>query len=304
MAIVYTLAKVAFVAGQLVRLFATRYSLFAMATLPQTSSDIATLLDIMRRLRDPNGGCPWDLEQTFATIAPYTIEEAYEVAAAIEDEDWPALTDELGDFLFQVVFHAQMAQERGLFDFGDVVAAITEKMIRRHPHVFADMAGVDTADAQLRAWEEHKKKERGERAADAGLLDDIPRALPALLRALKLQKRAATVGFDWDSAPKVVEKIAEEAREIAEARQAGADPEKLEEEIGDLLFAVANLARHLKVDPEAALARANAKFVRRFRFIERALDAQGKSLNEASLAEMEDLWQHAKTMPQVADRQR
>ncbi len=258
------------------------------------SRDIATLLDIMRQLRNPNGGCPWDIEQTFATIAPYTIEEAYEVAAAIEDEDWPALKEELGDFLFQVVFHAQMAAERGLFDFGDVVAAITEKMIRRHPHVFAGMKGIDTADAQLRAWEEHKKKERGEKAAEAGLLDDVPRALPALLRAIKLQKRAATVGFDWDSAPKVVEKIAEEAREIAEARQSGADQKTLEEELGDLLFAVANLARHLKVDPEAALQAANTKFTRRFRFIEQSLRAQGKSPRDTSLDDMEALWQQAK----------
>jgi MazG family protein len=256
--------------------------------------DIATLLDIMRRLRDPVGGCPWDIEQTFATIAPYTIEEAYEVAAAIEDEDWPALKEELGDFLFQVVFHAQMAAERGLFDFGDVVAAITDKMIRRHPHVFADMKGIDTADAQLRAWEEHKKKERGAKPARAGLLDDIPRALPALLRALKLQKRAATAGFDWDSAPKVVEKIAEEAHEIAEARAAGADPQKLEEEIGDLLFAVANLARHLKIDPESALQAANSKFTRRFRFIEQELHKTGKTASQASLDEMEALWREAK----------
>jgi MazG family protein len=266
-----------------------------------SNRDIATLLDIMRRLRDPNGGCPWDLEQTFATIAPYTIEEAYEVAAAIEEEDWAALKEELGDFLFQVVFHAQMAAERGLFDFGDVVAAIAAKMIRRHPHVFADLIGIDTAEAQLRAWEEHKKKERAEKASEAGLLGDIPSALPALLRALKLQKRAATVGFDWDSAPKVVDKIAEEAHEIAEARQAGADLQKLEEEIGDLLFAVANFARHLKVDPEAALARSNVKFMRRFRFIERELEAQGKSLNQASLAEMEELWQQAKTAGKAAD---
>jgi ATP diphosphatase len=259
------------------------------------SRDIATLLDIMRRLRNPNRGCPWDVEQTFASIAPYTIEEAYEVAGAIEEEDWPALKDELGDLLFQTVFHARMAEERGLFDFGDVVAAVTDKMTRRHPHVFGDLAGIDTAEAQTLAWEEHKKKERS--AKGASLLDDVPLALPALLRAVKLQKRAASVGFDWDSAPKVVEKIAEEAQEIVEAQAANTGPEKLEEELGDLLFAVANLARHLKVDPESALRAANAKFIRRFKVIERELAKQGKAPADATLDEMETLWQAAKREP-------
>ncbi|HUO94263.1 MAG TPA: nucleoside triphosphate pyrophosphohydrolase [Rhizomicrobium sp.] len=261
-----------------------------MASPPAT--DISTLLDIMRRLRDPDGGCPWDLEQTFATIAPYTVEEAYEVAGAIEEENWPALKDELGDFLFQVVFHAQMAKERGLFEFDDVVTAIVEKMIRRHPHVFAENARIESAAAQTVAWEEHKKKERAEKAM--GLLDDVPRALPALLRAVKLQKRAASVGFDWDSAPKVVEKIAEEAHEIVEAQAKGADAAKLEEEVGDLLFAVANLARHLKIDPETALRAANAKFVRRFSHIEKTLAARGVKPGDATLDEMEALWQDAK----------
>ena len=256
------------------------------------SPDISTLLDIMRRLRDPQSGCPWDIEQSFATIAPYTIEEAYEVAGAIEDADWPGLKDELGDLLLQVVFHARMAEERELFAFGDVVAAIVDKMTRRHPHVFCDAAGIDSADAQTIAWEEHKKRERAERAG--GLLDDVPRALPALLRAVKLQKRASTVGFDWDSAPKVVEKIAEEAHEIVEAQTAGGSAEKLEEEVGDLLFAVANLARHLKVDPESALRAANAKFIRRFKIIEETLTARGSSPTEASLDEMEAIWQSAK----------
>jgi ATP diphosphatase len=261
-----------------------------------SSPDISTLLDIMRRLRDPKSGCPWDIEQSFATIAPYTIEEAYEVAGAIEDADWPALKDELGDLLLQVVFHARMAEERDLFAFGDVVAAIVDKMTRRHPHVFSGAAGIDSSDAQTIAWEEHKKRERAERpnGATGGLLDDVPRALPALLRALKLQKRASTVGFDWDSAPKVVEKIAEEAHEIVEAQESGAAVEKLEEEVGDLLFAVANLARHLKVDPEAALRAANAKFVRRFKVIEETLAARGKPFGEASLDEMEAIWQSAK----------
>jgi len=256
------------------------------------NSDISTLLAIMRRLRDPDGGCPWDLEQTFATIAPYTIEEAYEVAGAIEEENWPALKDELGDFLFQVVFHAQMAEERGLFDFDDVVSAIVEKMIRRHPHVFAKNVAIDSAEAQTIAWEEHKKKERAEKAL--GLLDDVPRALPALLRAVKLQKRAASIGFDWDSAPKVLEKLTEEAQEIVEAQAAGADPTKLQEELGDLLFVVANLARHLKIDPETALRAANAKFVRRFSHIEKTLTARGVKLGDATLDEMEALWQDAK----------
>ncbi|MGA9794084.1 MAG: nucleoside triphosphate pyrophosphohydrolase [Rhizomicrobium sp.] len=256
------------------------------------NSKIESLLQIMRRLRDPQTGCPWDVEQTFASIAPYTIEEAYEVAGAIEDEDWPALKDELGDFLFQVVFHARMAEERGLFDFGDVVAAIADKMIRRHPHVFAGREGIDSAEKQTVAWEEHKKKERA--AAGASVLDGVPRALPALLRAVKLQKRASSVGFDWDSAPKVVEKIAEEAHEIVEAQGQGASPEKLEEEVGDLLFAAANLARNLKVDPETALRTANAKFIRRFKFIEAELAKRGKTPAQASLDEMETIWQSAK----------
>jgi MazG family protein len=200
----------------------------------------------------------------------------------------------LGDLLLQVVFHARMAEERELFDFGDVVAAIVAKMTRRHPHVFGGEIGIDSAAAQTIAWEEHKARERAERAG--GLLDDVPRALPALLRAVKLQKRASTVGFDWDSAPKVVEKIAEEAHEIVEAQTAGAPVQKLEEEFGDLLFAVANLARHLKVDPESALRTANAKFIRRFKIIEETLAAQGKPLSEASLDEMEAIWQAAKAI--------
>lgn len=257
------------------------------------SQDISTLLDIMRRLREPERGCPWDIEQTFATIVPYTIEEAYEVAGAIGDADWVALKDELGDLLFQVVFHARMAEERGLFDFGDVVAAIVDKMVRRHPHVFGDLDGIDSAEKQTHAWEEHKARERSGSAK--GLLDDVTRALPALMRAEKLQKRAAKVGFDWDSSPKVLDKMVEEAREIVDAQAAGASHEKITEEIGDLLFVAVNLARHLKVDPETALRGANEKFVRRFRFIESELAARGHSPAEASLDEMEALWQRAKT---------
>jgi ATP diphosphatase len=256
---------------------------------PSPSKDIEALLEIMRRLR---ASCPWDREQSFATVAPYTIEEAYEVAAAIEDEDWAHLKDELGDLLFQVVFHARMAEERSLFDFAAVVEAITAKMIARHPHVFGGHATPESAAAQTQAWEAHKARERA--AKPGGVLDDVPRALPALTRAEKLQKRAARVGFDWDNAAKVVEKIAEEAAEITEAQASGAAPDKLEEEVGDLLFAVANLARHLKVDPEKALRAANAKFVRRFRAIEAGLAARGKSPAEATLDEMEALWVKAK----------
>jgi MazG family protein len=257
------------------------------------SRDIAVLLEIMRRLRGPDG-CPWDREQTFATIAPYTVEEAYEVAASIEENDLKALPDELGDLLFQVVFHARMAEEQGLFDFGDVVAAVTGKMLRRHPHVFGGGETLGTAEGQKLAWETLKAGERAQKAktsaAGASILDDVPLALPALLRAEKLQRRASSVGFDWDDAHKVVEKIAEEAREVAEA----ASPAERSEEIGDLLFVVANLARHLKVDPEAALRAANAKFIRRFHFIEVTLKAKGRTASSASLDEMEALWQQAK----------
>ena len=261
---------------------------------PKPSSEIAALIEIMRRLRDPAGGCPWDRQQTFKTIAPYTIEEAYEVAGAIEDQDWSALKDELGDLLLQVVYHARMAEERGLFQFGDVVEAITAKMIARHPHVFGGGAAVADAEAQTLAWEGHKRRERDAKGAKTGLLDDVPRALPALMRAEKLQKRLASVGFDWDSAERVLEKVAEEAGEIVAARAEGASPAKLEDEIGDLLFVIANLARHLKVDPEAALRSTNAKVMRRFAWIEAELAAKGRKPSEASLAEMEALWVQAK----------
>lgn len=255
--------------------------------------DIQRLLTIMRRLRNPDGGCPWDLEQNFATIAPYTIEEAYEVASSIEAGDFASLKDELGDLLLQVVFHAQMAGERGLFNFADVVAAICEKMIRRHPHVFGE-SGVQSAAGVTRAWDEIKRQERAAKSgASHGLLDDVPAALPALIRAIKLQNRAAEVGFDWPSAVTVADKIAEESRELAEAKDSG-DRAKLAEEFGDMLFAMANLARHLKLDPEDALRSANAKFVRRFRAIEAGIEAQGRTMQEASLDEMEALWQEAK----------
>jgi nucleoside triphosphate diphosphatase len=255
--------------------------------------NIIRLLEIMRRLRDPQSGCPWDLEQDFTTIAPYTIEEAYEVASAIENADYVALKDELGDLLLQVVFHAQMASERGLFGFADVVENICEKMIRRHPHVFAT-SEVRNASGVVRAWQDIKRQEREAKSdRPQGLLDDVPAAFPALMRAVKLQNRAAEVGFDWPSAVTVADKIAEESRELAQAVE-GADSAKVSEEFGDLLFAMANLARHLKLDPEDALRGANAKFIRRFKFIEAGLQARGRTLQEGSLDEMEALWQDAK----------
>ena len=259
---------------------------------PKPAADIAELLAIMRRLRSPDGGCPWDLAQNFSTIAPYTIEEAYEVASAIETGDFSALKDELGDLLLQVVFHAQMASERDLFAFPDVVRAISDKMIRRHPHVFAK-GGAKTPEAVTLAWDEIKRREREAKAPHESLLDDVPRALPALMRAVKLQNRAAQVGFDWPSAVTVTDKIAEESRELAEAVASGKSS-KVAEEFGDLLFAMANLARHLKLDPEEALRAANAKFVRRFKAIEAGLEAKGRTLEDASLDEMEALWQEAK----------
>ncbi len=268
---------------------ASRPLLGRMTNPPGPSRDIADLLEIMRRLR-ADDGCPWDKTQTFATVAPYTVEEAYEVAATIEDGDLKALPDELGDLLFQVVFHARMAEEAGLFDFGDVVQAVTAKMVRRHPHVFGGAPAEADSHSQKLAWEALKAQERAAKQ-QTSILDDVPLALPALLRADKLQRRAASVGFDWDDPTKVVDKIAEEAREVVDA---GLDPAKRTEEIGDLLFVVANLARHLKVDPEAALRAANAKFTRRFKFIEAALEVRGGSAAAASLDEMEALWLEAK----------
>ena len=264
-----------------------------MSTL-EPSPEIAALIEIMRRLRDPDSGCPWDREQTFETIAPYTIEEAYEVAGAIEEKDWSGLKDELGDLLLQVVYHARMAEERGLFAFGDVVKAITGKMISRHPHVFDGGEAVADAASQTAAWESHKRIERA--AKSGGLLDDVPSALPALLRADKLQKRLASVGFDWNSPERVLDKVAEEAGEIVAAQAQGASHAELEGEIGDLLFVIANLARHLKVDPEAALRTTNAKVKRRFAWIEAALAAKQRTTSQATLEEMEALWVEAKKL--------
>lgn len=261
------------------------------------SNNIGALLDVMAQLRAPEGGCPWDLEQTFETIAPYTIEEAYEVADAIERGALGELREELGDLLFQVVFHAQMAREAGAFDFDDVVAAICTKMVRRHPHVFG-AATERSAEEQTVAWEALKAEERAEKGAK-GLLDDVPTGLPGLTRAVKLQKRAARVGFDWSDARDVLAKVAEEAAELQEAVGSN-DPDAIADEFGDLLFVMANLSRHLQVDPEAALRRANEKFTRRFAHIERSLAAQGRSCAEASLEEMEALWDDAKEQERAA----
>jgi len=253
---------------------------------------IDRLLTIMATLRDPQRGCAWDLEQTFATIAPYTIEEAYEVADAIDHDDMAALKDELGDLLFQVVFHAQMAQDQGAFAFDEVATAIADKMVRRHPHVFGTAETRD-AETQTVAWEATKADERAAKGHHS-VLDGVARALPPMTRALKLQNRAARVGFDWAEPADVIAKISEEVAEIQHEIDVAAPPERLEDEMGDVLFACVNLARKLKIDPEQALKRANAKFDRRFRHIETALAAAGRSPERATLDEMEALWVEAK----------
>lgn len=261
------------------------------------------LLHLMARLRDPQHGCPWDLQQDYASIVPHTLEEAYEVADAIESGDFEHLPGELGDLLFQVVYYSQLAREEGRFDFATVVDAITRKLVRRHPHVFPDgdlygspeLPRLDEA-AIKRRWEEIKAEERAEKAAapeQLSLLDDVPSALPALSRAAKLQKRAAQVGFDWPEALPVVDKVREELDEVLEA-MSESDPQAIAEELGDLLFVVVNLARHLKVDPENALRAANGKFERRFRFIEQALRDAGRSIENCDLEELDALWGEAK----------
>jgi ATP diphosphatase len=274
------------------------------------SRDIQRLLEIMAALRHPESGCSWDLEQDFRSIASYTLEEAYEVVDAIERGDILDLKDELGDLLLQVVFHARIAEEEGFFAFGDVVEAITSKLVRRHPHVFGDAR--DLTPNQVKAvWDQIKQSEKAERRAareaagvqdgsQATFLSGIPNALPALARAAKLSAKAAKVGFDWPDTHQVVDKIHEELDEVAEAVGA-ASPDRVEDEIGDLLFAVANLARHHGVDPEAALRRTNAKFERRFGAVETAVEGQGRSLQEASLDEMEALWVLAKEREKVRD---
>jgi len=257
---------------------------------------IFRLLEIMARLRAPEGGCPWDVEQTFASIAPYTIEEAYEVADAIERGDMGDLKDELGDLLLQVVFHARMAEETRKFDFAQVADAICEKMVRRHPHVFGQEQVVDSAD-QTQRWETIKAAERAGKGQDgpAGVLDGVPVGLPALTRAAKLTRRAARVGFDWPDCSDVLAKLREELGEL-EAEIAAGDTVKAQEELGDLLFVCANLARKRDVEPEAALRGANAKFIRRFGHIEARLAAQGRSPAASDLAEMDALWDEAKAI--------
>lgn len=257
----------------------------------------AALLELMARLRDPVGGCPWDREQTFATIAPYTIEEAYEVADAIDRGDPLQLRNELGDLLFQIVFHSRMAQERGWFDFAAVASSIHDKLVRRHPHVFAG-AAVEGLESQTRNWEELKARERAEVAArqespDTSALADVPQALPALARAAKLGRRAARVGFDWQEPGQVRDKVIEELAEVDEAL-AEESQERVTEELGDLLFAIANWTLHLKIDPEEALRGANAKFERRFRRMEALAGARGAKLEALTAAEWDELWRKAK----------
>ena len=272
----------------------------------QPSRDISRLIEIMAALRTPKTGCPWDLEQSFATIVPYTLEEAYEVADAIARGDLADLREELGDLLLQVVFHARMAEEQGAFDFGDVVEAITQKLIRRHPHVFGDARGL-TPEAVERLWARIKAEEKAAKTAarsgggDArpGALAGVPAAMPALTRALKLQEKAGKVGFDWNDPLAVLAKIREEADEI-EADLAAGKRSDAAVEVGDLLFAVANLARHLGADPEAVLRATNQKFERRFAAIERALAERGRTPQQSSLAEMDALWEEAKATEKTA----
>jgi ATP diphosphatase len=271
----------------------------------QPSKDITRLIEIMAALRQPETGCPWDVVQTFETIKPYTLEEAYEVADAIERGDMDDLCDELGDLLLQVVFHARMAEEAGDFAFGDVVEAITRKMIRRHPHVFA-RSDADTPEAVKLQWSEIKQAEKAERRArrarhglpedtHKGHLDSVQRSFPALVEALKLQERAAKVGFDWSSPEPILDKIEEEIAELREALAAD-DKAKVAEELGDLIFAVVNIGRHVNADPEMALRGTNTKFRRRFSHIEAELETAGESLEAATLERMEELWQAAKAI--------
>ncbi len=257
-------------------------------------SRINQLLEIMQTLRDPKKGCPWDLQQDFASIVPHTLEEAYEVADTIEQGELDALPDELGDLLFQIVFYAQIASEQGRFDFTDVVASICDKLIRRHPHVFADTAVEDVA-SQTRLWEQLKKQERGDVRSESSLLDGVLNALPALTRAEKIQRKAAHAGFDWDATEEVVEKVEEELTELQDVLKTEANsPERIEEEFGDLLFSMVNLSRHLNVDSEGALRRATRKFESRFRSIEVQLHKQGESVENSSREQLERQWQLVK----------
>ncbi|UHS56556.1 nucleoside triphosphate pyrophosphohydrolase [Agrobacterium vaccinii] len=271
----------------------------------EASKDISRLIEIMEALRQPDTGCPWDIVQTFETIKPYTIEEAYEVADAIERNDTDDLCDELGDLLLQVVFHSRIAEEMGAFSFGDVVHAVTSKMIRRHPHVFA-VSDADTAETVKIQWDVIKAQEKRERAErrlrrgigddfKAGYLGSIPRTQPALTEALKLQEQAARVGFDWSAPEPILDKIEEEVRELREALAEG-KPEKVADELGDLIFALVNIGRHVKTDPENALRGTNTKFRRRFHHIETSLNDNGETLEAATLERMEELWQSAKAI--------
>ncbi|KAA2316901.1 nucleoside triphosphate pyrophosphohydrolase [Pseudooceanicola sediminis] len=274
--------------------------------MPETRQDpihdvpagLPRLLQIMRRLRDPDTGCPWDIEQDFASIAPYTIEEAYEVADAIERDQMGELEGELGDLLLQVVFHAQMAEEKDIFTFDSVAERVAQKMISRHPHIFAGENRDKSAEQQTVDWEQIKAAERAN-SQDTRVLDGVAMGLPALMRAVKLQNRAARVGFDWPDAANVLDKIAEETAELVEARNELTQAE-VEEEYGDLLFVMANLGRHLELDPEQALRDANAKFTRRFNAVEDALAAQGRTPQESNLAELDALWDQAKIREKTA----
>nr|WP_295985257.1 nucleoside triphosphate pyrophosphohydrolase [uncultured Agrobacterium sp.] len=276
----------------------------------EASKDISRLIEIMEALRQPETGCPWDVVQTFETIKPYTIEEAYEVADAIERKDMDDLCEELGDLLLQVVFHARMAEERGEFAFGDVVHAVTSKMIRRHPHVFA-VSDADTPDSVKLQWDQIKaeeKRERAERRARRGITEDfkagflggVQRSQPALTEALKLQEQAARVGFDWSDPAPILDKIEEEIAELRDALAEG-KPEKVSDELGDLIFALVNIGRHVKADPENALRGTNTKFRRRFNHIETSLKENGETLEDADLERMEDLWQAAKRIERALD---
>ena len=258
---------------------------------------LARLMEIMRRLRDPETGCPWDIEQDFASIAPYTIEEAYEVADAIERGEMGELRDELGDLLLQVVYHSQMAQEAGLFGFDDVVDSISAKMYRRHPHVFGNESRDKSAAQQVSDWEQIKAAERG--ASTVSALDGVAAGLPALTRAVKLQNRAARVGFDWPETGMVLDKIVEEAGELVEARD-NLGKDEIAEEFGDLLFVMANLARHLDIEPETVLRSANAKFTRRFNAVEDLLKVGGKTPEESNLEEMDALWDEVKRQEKLS----
>lgn len=258
------------------------------------NNPMRTLLDIMARLRDPESGCPWDREQTYATIVPYTLEEAYEVADAIERSDFEALKGELGDLLFQVVYYCQFAREEGRFEFDDVVRAISEKLVRRHPHVFGDETGMSIPELHVR-WEQFKAEERAEKAGrSVSVLDDVPHALPALARAQKLQKRAASVGFDWPSVDGVFDKVAEEIAELKAEIGQSDNSERVSDELGDLLFALVNLSRHWGLKAEDALRQANAKFERRFRAVEARVSALGKSPRDLPLGELDALWDEVK----------